>query len=90
MASTPANTMNAPQERRSLGGWLIRKIFLSPFKWMWWFASRVEKRIGILFTLLSGALLSVVGWWLISSFIGFPIGLPMVLFGVMLVLRALY
>lgn len=90
MALTPASTMNPPKERRSILGWLMRKVFLSPFKWTWRFATRVEKRVGIFITLLSGVVLFLIGSWLISTVLGFLIGLPMVIVGAALVLRALY
>ncbi len=93
-----ANTAVAVKSRKpsllgrspSLLGRFLRTMVLWPFKMLWRFASRVEKRTGIVVTLVLGATLVIVGWWLIGTFLGLPLGLLMVLTGGALLLRSLY
>ena len=81
----------APTKTRSTFlGWLFRMIFIGPIKLAWRLATRVEKRAGILTTLIAGALLTLSGIWLSGSFFLLPIGLPAIFLGLLLLLRALY
>ena len=77
-------------KRRSYGGRLLRYTLLAPFRLAWWMASKIEKSTGILFTLLIGAALLVVGFFLCSTFFGMILGIPMIAAGGFLALRALY
>lgn len=83
-------TLPAARRRRSVLGWLFRAVFLWPFKVAWRFASRVEHRAGIGATLIAGAVLTLAGLWFSSMFLLIPVGVPMVLVGLLLLLRALY
>jgi hypothetical protein len=72
------------------GGRLLRFVLLAPLRLGWWMASKVERSTGILFTLLIGAGLLVGGFFLCSTFIGMVLGIPMIVAGGFLALRALY
>ena len=69
---------------------MLRYVLLSPFRLGWWMASKIEKSTGIIFTLFVGAALVVGGFFLCSTFIGAILGIPMILAGGFLALRALY
>lgn len=88
--SMPAEYPTATRRKRSVSGWLLKTVLLGPFRFLWWMASRVERATGILFTLIVGALLIGAGLVLNSTMIGFVLGVPMLVVGVFLVLRALY
>lgn len=60
-----------------------------PFVIAWWLAGRVERRWGIIATLLGGIVLAFLGHLLMSSLIGLLLGLPLFVFGLMLILRGL-
>ena len=80
-----------PQEAKpGRGSRALRYILLSPFRFGWWMSSKVEKSTGILFTLIVGVGLLVGGFFLCSSFIGAILGIPMLLAGGFLTVRALY
>jgi len=80
----------AAVRRRHAGGRLLKTVFLSPVRALWWFATRVEGATGIVFTLVLGAFLIVGGLFLNTTVIGFVLGVPMLIVGVFLTLRALY
>ena len=83
-----AETMETPRTKR--GGRLLRYLTLTPFRMGWWMASRVERATGILFTLIVGAVLLAGGIFLSSTLLGLILGIPMIVAGGFLVLRALY
>lgn len=83
-----ADTMDTPRKKR--GGRLLRYVILAPFRIGWWMASRVERATGILFTLILGAVLLAGGIFLCSTLLGAIPGIPMLVAGGFLVLRALY
>ena len=72
------------------GARMLRYFLFAPFRFGWWMSSRVERSAGILFTLLIGAALLGVGFFLCSTFIGMIVGIPMMIAGGFLALRALY
>ncbi len=71
------------------GRWL-RALIFAPFRIGWWFATRVEKAVGIGFTLVLGAVLAAAGLWLSSTLLGLILGIPMIIVGGFLLARALY
>lgn len=73
-----------------LPGKLFRLFFLWPFSLLWKFVTFTCNAIGILMCLLLGAALLVGGCFLTATFIGAVIGIPMAVFGVFLVARAIY
>jgi hypothetical protein len=81
-------TFDAPKKRRR--GRLLRYLLFTPFRIGWWMASRVEKSTGIIFTLIMGAALLAGGIFLSSTLLGLILGVPMIVAGGFLVLRALY
>lgn len=80
--------LDEPRKRR--GGRLLRYVLFAPFRMGWWMASRVEKSTGIVFTLIVGAALLAAGFFLSSTLLGLFLGVPMIVMGAFLVLRALY
>ncbi len=80
----------APAPKRPWSGRALHYVAFAPFRTGWWMASRVERSTGIVFTLVVGALLLVCGFWLSSTLIGMLLGVPMMVAGVFLALRALY
>lgn len=83
-----AGTMDTPKKSR--GGRVLRYVLFAPFRMGWWMASRVEKSTGIIFTLILGSGLLVGGFILSSTLLGLILGVPMMVAGAFLVLRALY
>jgi len=83
-----ADTIDTPKKRRS--GRVLRYLVFAPFRMGWWMASRVEKSTGIVFTLIAGAGLLAGGIFLSSTLLGLILGVPMIVVGAFLVLRALY
>jgi hypothetical protein len=83
-----ADTMETPGKNRS--GRFLRYVVFAPFRVGWWMASRIEKSTGILFTLIVGAVLLAGGIFLSSTLLGLILGIPMIVAGGFLVLRALY
>ncbi len=77
-------------EPKRRGGRVLRYVLLTPIRLGWWMASKIERSTGILFTLLIGAALLVGGFFLCSTFIGMILGIPMIVAGGFLALRALY
>ena len=77
-------------EKRTIPGRMIRFMFFFPIRMTWRCATAVCNAIGILMSLLLAALLLTVGYFLLSTLIGAILGLPIFIFGVFLLLRALY
>ena len=69
---------------------MFRYMVFAPFRITWRVVTAVCNAIGILMSLLLGALFVTVGYFLMSSIIGAVVGLPMFIVGVFLLLRALY
>ena len=86
--TSPRFTQAKPPRRWT--GRALRYFLLAPFRLGWWAASRFERSAGIVFTLLVGAALLAVGFFLSSTFIGMLLGIPMMFAGAFLALRALY
>ena len=82
------DTLESPKPRRS--GRLLRYVVFAPFRMGWWLASRVEKSTGIIVTLILGAALLAGGFFLSSTLLGLILGVPMIVAGAFLGLRALY
>jgi len=85
-----ADTAAVPKPRRPWSGRALRYVALSPFRTGWWMASKVERTTGIVFTLIVGVVLLAGGFWLSSTLIGVLLGVPMMVAGAFLALRALY
>jgi hypothetical protein len=69
--------------------WMLR-LLLWPLKLAWGIVTRVVDLMGILLGLLVGFLLMAVGLLLCSGIITIFLGLPLLIIGFLLVLRALY
>ena len=69
---------------------MFRFILFAPFRISWRLVTALCNAIGILMSLLLGALLVTLGYFLMSSIIGAFIGLPLFVIGLFLLLRALY
>ncbi len=84
-------TKQPPAEAKATkGGRMLRYVLLAPFRLGWWVASKVERSTGIVFTLIVGIGFLVGGFFLCSTFIGAILGIPMIIAGGFLALRALY
>lgn len=77
----------APRTRR-FPWWMAPIVW--PCRLLWWMATRAERRMGILLTLLIGVAFLLIGLYLTSTIIGAIPGLPMVVLGGFLTMRALY
>ena len=73
-----------------LPGKLFRLFFLWPFSLLWKFVTFTCNAIGIIMCLLLGSALLVGGYFLTATFFGAVIGIPMAVFGLFLVARAIY
>ena len=71
-------------------GKLGKLFFVWPVKLSWRVSSMVEKRLGIVPTLLLGGFLTMVGMAFSSSLIGIIFGIPLAAAGLFLLVRALY
>lgn len=80
----------AKRQARFGPGKIVRKLVVWPMKLAWRTASLVEKRLGIILTLLLGGFFTLVGLALASTFIGMIFGLPITAVGLLLLVRALY
>lgn len=87
-SNTPKPT--APKLKRPWSGRALRYVAFAPFRTGWWMASKVERSTGIVFTLVVGVVLLAGGFWLSSTLIGMLLGVPMMVAGMFLALRALY
>lgn len=79
---------------RSLSGsflsFLLHLCFIWPIKLLWKCVTVTCNAIGILLCLMLGTGMLVAGYLLTSTFIGAVLGLPLMVIGAFLVLRALY
>jgi hypothetical protein len=82
--------METAHAKRRPGGGLLKALFLRPVKLSWKIATLVERSTGILLALILAAALLLIGTYLVSTGIGFILGLPMAAVGAILLLRALY
>jgi hypothetical protein len=82
--------METAHAKRRPGGRLLKALFLWPVKVSWKIATLVERSTGILLALILAAALLLIGTYLVSTGIGFILGLPMAAVGAILLLRALY
>jgi hypothetical protein len=73
-----------------LPGSLFRLFFFWPFALLWKFVTFTCNAIGIMMCLLLGSALLVGGYFLTATVIGAIIGIPMLVFGLFLVARAIY
>ena len=69
---------------------MFRFLLVSPFRFTWWLVTGVCNAIGILLSLFFGIALVTLGYFLASTIIGAIIGVPMLILGIFLLLRALY
>ena len=81
-------TTQAMRPRAARG--LFRAVLVWPIKFAWRMATFAVNRMGILLGLVAGLGLILLGWLLCSTFVGIFVGLPMVLCGLFILLRALY
>lgn len=65
-------------------------ILLWPVVWCWRFVTMIANLTGILVAILLGLALMMVGWFLISTIFGAFIGIPLFIFGLLLLIRGLY
>ena len=75
--------MSAPTKRR-------RRLLRWPVILAWRFVTMVANRTGILLAILLGIVFMMVGWILISTIFGAFIGIPLFIFGLLLLIRGLY
>jgi hypothetical protein len=61
-----------------------------PFVALWYLATAVERRLGIVVTLAGGLTLMLLGLLFCLTFVGILIGIPTIVLGLFLVLRAMY
>lgn len=73
-----------------LPGKLFRLFFFWPISLLWKFATFTCNAIGILMCLLLGSALLVAGYFLVATFFGAILGIPMMVFGLFFVLRGIY
>ena len=65
-------------------------ILLFPFRLIWGLTTFILGLVGSLLTIIIGLALMVVGVILTLTIIGAPAGIPMILFGFVLVLRGIF
>ncbi len=82
------NTLTEP--RPSVMGRIFWFFLTWPFQVAWRIATAVERRAGIFMTLLAGAVLTLIGFVLSSTFLGIFVGVPLGAAGILLLVRALY
>ena len=75
--------MNAPTKRRT-------PLLLWPVVLCWRFVTMVANFTGIVLAILLGLVFMMVGWFLISTIIGAFVGIPLFIFGLLLLIRGLY
>lgn len=71
-------------------GLMMNLFFIWPVKLLWKCATMTCNAIGILLCLILGSAMLFAGYLLVSTFIGAIFGLPMMVIGAFLILRALY
>jgi hypothetical protein len=64
--------------------------FLWPFLALWWLVTFVFEATGRLLCAVLGVALVIVGGVVALTIVGAPIGIPLVLLGVLLLVRALF
>ena len=77
------NDMTTPAKRRT-------PLLLWPLVLCWRFVTMVANLTGILLAILLGIVFMMIGWFLISTVIGAFIGIPLFIFGLLLLIRGLY
>lgn len=65
-------------------------LLLWPVVLCWRFVTMIANLTGILLAILIGLVLMIVGWFLISTIFGAFIGIPLFIFGLLLLIRGLY
>ena len=75
--------MTTPAKRRT-------PLLLWPLVLCWRFVTMVANLTGILLAILLGIVFMMIGWFLISTVIGAFIGIPLFIFGLLLLIRGLY
>ena len=71
-------------------GFMMNLCFIWPIKLLWKCVTMTCNAIGILLCLMLGTGMLFAGYLLVSTFIGAIFGLPMMVIGAFLILRALY
>ena len=61
-----------------------------PFVVLWYLATTIERRLGIALTLAGGLALMLLGLLFCLTFVGILVGIPTIVLGLFLVLRAMY
>ncbi len=75
--------MSTPVKKRT-------PLLLWPVVLCWRFVTMVANLTGILLAILLGIVFMMIGWFLISTVIGAFIGIPLFIFGLLLLIRGLY
>ena len=75
---------------RSIPARVLRLLLLWPVFLLWRLATVTCNAIGIIFCIIVALALLGAGYVLISTFIGAIIGIPLMIFGTLLLARALY
>ncbi len=75
--------MSAPTKKRT-------PILLWPMVLCWRFVTMIANLTGILIAILLGLAFMIIGWFLITTIIGAFIGIPLFIFGLLLLIRGLY
>lgn len=65
-------------------------LILWPFVLLWRLVTFVANATGIILTLVIGAVLMFVGWFLIGTIIGALVGVPLFIIGLLLFIRGLW
>jgi len=61
-----------------------------PFETLWWMVTTILELTGRLIAVVLGAVLMLVGGLISATLVGAIIGIPLLFFGVLLVLRGLF
>lgn len=64
--------------------------FLLPFWWLWRLIALIVALTGRLVAVVLGSALMLVGFILCITLLGLPIGIPMIVMGLLLVLRGIF
>lgn len=75
--------MSIPTKRRI-------PLLLWPVVLAWRFVTMIANLTGILLAILLGLVFMMVGWFLISTIVGAIVGIPLFIFGLLLLIRGLY
>lgn len=68
----------------------MTSLVLLPFKWAWLFTAFFIQGIGRLFTIFLGLALMLVGMLLILTIVGSVFGVPILIFGFVLLVRGMF